>query len=65
LADRTLEETAHRRIAGHFRLLAERLAAIGVPLHELQVRRPWEEAFLAMLAGAVPLAPAMPSPARA
>jgi len=65
LADRALEEAAHRRIAGHFRLLAERLAVLGVPLHELQVRRPFEEAFLAMLAAGAPPAPATSSPARA
>jgi uncharacterized protein (DUF58 family) len=65
VADRALEEAAHRRIAAHFRALAERFAALGAPLHELQARRPFEEAFLAMLAGAAPPMAATSFPARA
>ena len=49
LADRDLEEAVHRRIDQHFRLLGEALAGLGAPLHELPVRPPFEEAFLAML----------------
>jgi uncharacterized protein (DUF58 family) len=57
LADRALEEAAHRRIAAHFRSLAERFATLGAPLHELSARRPFEDTFLAMLAGAPGAAP--------
>jgi uncharacterized protein (DUF58 family) len=58
LADRDLEEAAHRRIASHFRALGERFAVLGAPLHELHARRPFEEAFLAMIAGAATAPPA-------
>jgi len=63
LADRALEAAAHRRIAAHFSALAGRFAALGAPLHELQARQPFEETFLAMLAGAP--TPTTASPVRA
>jgi uncharacterized protein (DUF58 family) len=58
IANRELEEAAHRRIAEHFRRLAERFASLGVPMHELQARRPFEETFLAMLADRATAPPA-------
>jgi len=54
VADRALEDAARRRIAHHFLLLAEELARLGVPLFELPVREPFDEAFLAMLRTAAP-----------
>ena len=54
IADRALEEAAHRQIAHHFLLLGEALARLGAPLHELPVGRPFEEAFLALLRAVAP-----------
>jgi uncharacterized protein (DUF58 family) len=63
IGDRALERAAQRRIGAHFRALGEHFAALGVSLHELPARRPFEESFLAMLAGAA--SPAASSPVRA